>query len=206
MLQTRARLALLALLLPFLLHANTFLRNDLLNKAAVDFTETISKELTDKTGVHAYVVATNEHFPVGYNLVEYAKRYEANVSKPYVIFIFAPYARITETTKQTGRVALVPSSKEVAALYDKNAVYDDAVGIVAKPDKDNKMEDKYAIGIVQGYSTLSDQIAEAKGISLAHTIKEARQGIWIVQALVFLGTAVVLWIFYIRPMFNKRKK
>ena len=30
-----------------------------------------------KTGVNAYVIATNEHFPVGYNLVEYSKKYES---------------------------------------------------------------------------------------------------------------------------------
>jgi hypothetical protein len=203
MLRTKARFALLALLLPLLLNAATFLRNDLLNKAAVDFTEKISSELTQKTGVHAYVIATNEHFPVGYNLVEYVKRYEANVSKPYVIFIFAPYARIVEGAKQTGRVALIPSSPDVAKMYDKGDVFEDAVGIVAKPDKDNKMEDKYAIGVVQGYSTLADEIAAAKGVTLQHTIKEGRQAIWIIQGLVLLGALAVLWIFFIRPKLRR---
>jgi hypothetical protein len=204
--RTKARFALLALLLPLLLSANALLRNDLLNKAASEYVEKMASELYAETGVHGYVIATNEHFPVGFNLVEYTKRYEADVSEPYVIFIFAPYARITEKTEQTGRVALVPSSADVAKMYDKADVYEDAVGIVAKPDKDNKMEDKYAIGIVQGFSTLADQIAEAHGKTLKSTIKEARQGIWVVQGLVLIGAAVVLWIFYIRPIFRRKRE
>jgi hypothetical protein len=204
--RTKARFTLLALLLPLLLSANALLRNDLLNKAASEYVEKMANELYAETGVHGYVVATNEHFPVGFNLVEYTKRYEADVSEPYVIFIFAPYARITEKTEQTGRVALVPSSADVAKMYDKADVYEDAVGIVAKPDKDNKMEDKYAIGIVQGFSTLADHIAEAHGKTLKSTIKEARQGIWFVQGLVILGAVIVLWIFYLRPIFRRKRE
>ncbi len=94
------------LLLPLLLNATHILRNDLLKLEAEQIINEIGEELQTKTGVYAYVIATNEHFPERYNLVEYSKQYEANMSKPYVLFIFAPYATITEKSETQGRVGL----------------------------------------------------------------------------------------------------
>ena len=103
-------LAILALyLLPQLLNATHLLRNDLLKNEAVELISEMGTELHTKTGVNAYVIATNEHFPERYNLVEYSKQYEANVSEPYVLFIFAPYATITEKSQARGRVGIIPS-------------------------------------------------------------------------------------------------
>ena len=90
-------LAVLALwLFPLLLNATQLLRNDLLKLEAVQLINDMGDELQAKTGVNAYVIATNEHFPERYNLVEHSKQYEAKLSKPYVLFIFAPYATITK--------------------------------------------------------------------------------------------------------------
>jgi len=198
--KVKARVALLALLLPFLLHANYILRNDLLNSNAIQFVKTIADELHTKTGINGYLIATNEHFPERYNLVAYSKKYEANVSKPYVLFIFAPFALITEKSQQRGRVAIIPSSKKVAAMYNKSDIMDATIDVIAGVDK-NKIEDKHAIGVVQGFSELADQIAKAKGVTLEHTIKETRQGLWVVQVIVLIGTALVFWLFIFRPMF-----
>jgi len=76
--------------------------------------------------------------------------------------------------------------------------------VVASVDK-NKIEDKHAIGIVQGFSELADEIAEAKGTTLESTIKESRQGIWVVQWIVLAGAALVLWMFVLRPLFSRKK-
>ena len=198
--KVKARFALLALLLPLLLNATTLLRNDLLNDAASKYIEQIGNELSEKTGVHGYVIATNEHFPERYNLVAYSKRYEANVSKPFVMLIFAPNALITATSHQKGRVGIIPSSKAIASLYDRDDVLDATIDVVASVDK-NKIEDKHAIGIVQGFSELADEIAKAKGVELEHTIKETRQGIWIVQVVVLIGAALVFWMFIFRPLY-----
>jgi len=58
--KVKARVALLALLLPLLLNATSILRNDILNNAASKYVEQIGDELFAKTGVHGYVIATNE--------------------------------------------------------------------------------------------------------------------------------------------------
>ena len=111
-------LAVLALwMLPLLLNATQLLRNDLLKLEAVQLINEMGEELFSKTGINGYVIATNEHFPVGFNLVEYSKKYEAQMSKPYVLFIFAPQARITEQTDTKGRVGLIPSSDDLRSLY-----------------------------------------------------------------------------------------
>jgi len=198
--KVKARVALLALLLPLLLNATSILRNDILNNAASKYVEQIGDELFAKTGVHGYVIATNEHFPERFNLVAYSKRYEANASKPYVMLIFAPNAIITAKSQRKGRVGIIPSSKTVASMYDRSDILDATIDVVASVDK-NKIEDKHAIGIVQGFSELADQIAKAKGVTLEHTIKETRQGIWVVQAIVLIGALLVFWMFIFRPIF-----
>ena len=204
MIKAGARFALLALFLPLLLNATSILKNDILNDAASKYIEQMGKELVDKTGVHSYVVATNEHFPARFNLVAYSKKYETNASKPYVMLIFAPFALITEKSKQRGRVAIIPSSEHIASMYNKGDVMDATIDVIASVDK-NKIEDKYAIGVVQGFSELADQIAKSKGVELTSTIKETRQGIWVVQVIVLIGALVVFWIFIFKPLFMRMR-
>jgi len=204
MIKAAARFTLLALFLPLLLNATSILKNDILNDAASKYIEQMGDELVDKTGVHAYVIATNEHFPEKFNLVAYSKKYETNASKPYVMLIFAPNALITVKSQRKGRVAIIPSSQNTASMYDKDDVMDATIDVIASVDK-NKIEDKHAIGVVQGFSELADQIAKAKGTELASTIKETRQGIWVVQAIVLFGAAIVFWMFIFRPLFLRMK-
>jgi hypothetical protein len=202
--KARVRFALLALFLPFLLHATHILKNDLLNPKAVKLVEQMTEELQQKTGVHEYLIATNEHFPVGFNLVAYTKKYEKNISKPYVILIFAPFAKITEASEQRGRVGIIPSSKEIASMYDRGDILDATIDVVVSIDK-NSAEDKNTIGMVQGISELADQIAAKKGLTLESTIKEARQGIWFVKIIVLIGAALVFWMFLFRPLYIRIK-
>ncbi len=204
MIKALARVTLLALFLPLLLHANYILKNNLLNPEAEKFVEKIAEELHDKTGISGYLVATNEHFPERFNLVAYSKKYEANISKPYVIFLFAPFALITEKSQQRGRMAIIPSSQNVDSLLNKSDIMDATIDVIAGVDK-NKIEDKHAIGVVQGFSEMADQIAKAKDVELKNTIKETRQGLWVVKGLVLFGSALVFWLFLLRPIYLRIK-
>jgi hypothetical protein len=203
--QARVGISLLAVLLPLLLNASYFIKNDLIVPKAATKIEEIGYELSSKTGINAYVVATNAHYPEGINLVAHSKKYESNISKPYVLLIFAPNALITAKSKETGRVAIIPSSKELASLYDKDSVIDATIDVVAARDK-NSNKDKFNIGVVQGYSELADQIADAKGIEMTKTIpNETRTIIGVLKYLVILGTILVLWILVIRPIVMRIK-
>jgi len=199
-------LAVLALtMLPLLLNATQLLQNDLLKIEAVQLIDKMGEELHTKTGINAYAIATNEHFPERFNLVEYSKQYEAKLSKPYVLFIFAPYATITKKSEARGRVGIIPSSDNVRAMYDYDDVRDAAVNIVAIKDS-NTDEDKFNIAVLQGYSVLSDNLAEAKGVKLENTIPDETATMrLILRVLVYSGTAILLWIFVFRPIWMRRK-
>ena len=193
------------MLLPHLLNATPLLKNDLLKIEVVQLIEDMGQELQEKTGVHAYVIATNEHFPERFNLVEYSKQYEANLNKPYVLYVFAPYATITKKSEARGRVGIIPSSDAVRDMYDYDDVRDAGINIVAIKDS-NTDEDKFNIGVLQAYSVLADNIADAKGIKLTKTIPdEMGTMVMILRVLVYSGTAILLWIFILRPFWMRRK-
>ncbi|AKF25703.1 hypothetical protein YH65_10140 [Sulfurovum lithotrophicum] len=205
MFKVQVRFSLLALLLPLLLNATHILKDDILNPKASKLVEDMAGELLQKTGINGYVVATNEHFPERFNLVAYSKKYEANMSKPYVMLIFAPKAKITQKSEETGRVALIPSDKTIADLYDKNDVIDATIDIVATKDK-NSNKDKYNIGIVQGFSELADQIADSKHVEMKSTMpNETRYIIRVLQVLVSIGAILVFWMFLFRPIWMRIK-
>ncbi len=203
--KARVRATLLALFLPLLLNATHILKNDLLKIEAVQLIETMGTELREKTGVHAYLIATNEHFPERYNLVAHIKQYEANISKPYVLFIFAPYATITKKSEARGRIGIIPSSDSVRAMYNYDDVRDAGINIVAIKDS-NTPEDKYNIGILQAYSELADNIAASKDVTLEHTIPdEMGTMVMILRIFIYSGTAILLWLFILRPFYMRMK-
>ena len=209
MTKAKVRASLLAVLalwmLPLLLNATQLLRNDLLKLEAVQLINEMGEELQVKTGINAYVIATNEHFPERYNLVEHSKQYEAKLSKPYVLFIFAPYATITKKSEARGRVGIIPSSDSIRAMYNYDDVRDAGINIVAIKDS-NSDEDKFNIGILQAYSVLADNIAASKGIKLEKTIPdEMGTMVTILRILIYIGTAILLWIFVFRSLWIRMR-
>lgn len=205
MFKAKVRATLLALALPLLLNATHILKDDILKIEASKLINEMGDELFSKTGINGYVIATNEHFPVGFNLVEYSKKYEKRMSKPYVLFIFAPRALITEEIEMKGRVGLIPSSDDLGDLYDYNDVRDAAVDVVSTKDK-NSDEDKHNIGVIQAFSELAEGIAKSKGIELTKTIpNETRYMVWGLSILVYIGSLLVLWMFILRPLYIRIK-
>ncbi len=205
MFKVQVRFALLALLLPLLLNATHILKNDLLNPEASKLIEEMGNELFEKTAINGYVVATNENFSEKFNLVIYSKKYEDNMSKPYVMLIFAPNAIITAKSETKGRVALIPSNKELVKLYDKSDVMDATIDVVAVQDKNTK-EDKFNIGIVQGFSELADQIASSKNVEMITTLpNETKIIVSVLRVIVMIGALLVFWMFIFRPLYMRMK-
>ena len=205
MIKALVRAALLALTLPLLLNATHILKDDILKIEASKLINEMGDELFEKTGINGYVIATNEDFPVGFNFVEYSKKYEKEMSKPYVLFIFASQAKITEEIDMRGRVGLIPSSDAVRSLYDYNRVRDAGVNVVAVKDS-NEDEDKHNIGVLQAFSELADNIAESKGVALTKTIPNDTQVmVWVLRFFIYAGSILVLWIYVIRPRYMRMK-
>jgi len=203
--KAKVGLSLLAFLLPLLLNATNFIKNDLLTSDASKIIEDIGDELSQKTGIHIYADITNEAFPEKFNLVEYSKKFDSQLSKPYVILIFAPNAIITEKSKQLGRVGLIPSSQDLKSMYNSSRVKDYAIDVVASRDSNTK-QDKYNIGVVQSYSELADNIAKSKNVKMTKTIPNDTQFVvGILKYIVLFGSLFVLWIFLLRPLYERMK-
>lgn len=197
---------LLAFLLPLLLNASSFvLKNDNLKPEAIELIDKMGNELLSKTAINAYVISTNEAFSVGFNLVEYSQTFEKKMNKPYVLYIFAPNALITKKHEITGRVGIIPSSEEISKLYDYSDVRDAGLDIITVKDK-NSLEDKQNIGVIQAYSELADNIADAKDVEMTTTIpNDTRTLISILRFIVVLGLILVTWIYLIRPIVMRSK-
>jgi len=205
MIKALVRATLLALSLPLLLNATHILKDDILKIEASTLINEMGDELFEKTGINGYVIATNEPFPVGFNFVEYSKKFEKEMSKPYVLYIFAVQAKITEEIEMRGRVGIIPSSDEVRSLYDYNRVRDAGVDVVAVKDS-NEDEDKHNIGVLQAFSELADNIAESKGVELTKTIPNDTQVmVWVLRFFIYAGSILVLWIYVIRPRYMRMK-
>ena len=193
----RARFALLMLFSLFtILNANYLINDHLISPKAVDVVEKIGNELKSKTSVNGYLIATNDEIKRGVSVYDYIKKYENSLSKPYVAIVFAPNSK---------RIHLVSSDKELLNRLDKGTILDYAIKVIASEDS-NTLQSKYDVGLVQAYSEMADEIAKIKNVKLESTIKDSgRTLLNIVNFLIIVGSLIVIWVYFIRPIFNKRK-
>ncbi len=193
----RARFALLMLFSLFtILNANYLINDHLISPKAVDVVEKIGNELKSKTSIYGYLIATNDEIKRGVSVYDYIKKYENSLSKPYVAIIFAPNSK---------RIHLVSSDKELLNRLDKGTILDYAIKVIASEDS-NTLQSKYDVGLVQAYSEMADEIAKIKNVKLESTIKDSgRTLLNIVNFLIIVGSLIVIWVYFIRPIFNKRK-
>jgi len=193
----RARFTLLMLFSFFtFLDANYLINDHLISPKAADLIEKMGKELSEKTLINGYLIATNDEIKRGVSVYDYLKKYENSLSKPYVAIIFAPNSK---------RIHLISSNKELLNRLDKGTILDYAIKIIASEDK-NSLQSKYDVGLVQAYSEMADEIAKIKNIKLETTIKEGgRTLLNVVNFLIIGGSLIVIWVYFIRPIFNKRK-
>ena len=201
----KVRIFILTIIFSIFSNASTILINDMLKKEVVSKIEIMAKELSDKAHINGYVIATNEPFKVGFNLVKYSKNFETNMTKPYVLLIFAPQSLITHKSKDRGRVAIISSSKKIKKMYNYSDVLDSVIDVIAVKDS-NIVEDKHNIGVLQGFSELCDEIADNLNIELKTTIpNDTKYFIFLLKILVYIGSILVLWMFMIRPIIMRIK-
>jgi hypothetical protein len=194
MIKNAMRALVLACALPLFLSANYLINDYIISPKAGEQIETMGAELFQKTSIHAYVVATADKIERTANLYEYIKRYEGKLSKPYALIFFAPSSK---------RIGLLASSEEIKRMYDSDAVKRYAIEIVSTQDS-NSVQSRYDVGVVQAYSELADEIAEAKGIELTTTIQDKYH--WIITLIrwvVLLGALIIIWIYFGQPFIKR---
>ena len=189
-----ARGTLLALLLTFSLSAQYLINDHLISPKAGDIIEKIGDELKEKTGIHAYVIASNARLEKRANLYEYVKKYEKTLSRPWVAILFLPNNK---------RLGILVSDPDLKKRYDDSRVKKYAVDILGSADS-NTQQSKYDVAMVQAYSELADELAAAEGKQLTQTIKN--EGQWIIKVitwLVYLGAIFVFWVYFGRPIYMR---
>ncbi len=189
-----ARGTLLFLLLTFSLSANFLINDHLISPKASEIIQKIGLELKDKSGINAYLIASNDVIDKRANLYEYVKKYEKQFSKPWVAFIFLPNNK---------RLGILVSDKSLRSYYNDSEVKRYAIGILGSADS-NSIQSKYDVAMVQAYSELADELASKKGIKLKSTIKN--KGTWLIKIitwLVYLGAVLVFWVYFGRPIYMR---
>ncbi|WP_148224978.1 hypothetical protein [Nitratifractor salsuginis] len=187
-------MTLLVFLLTFSLSAQYLINDHLISPKAGDVIEKIGQELTQKTGLNAYVIASNDVLDKRGNLYEYVKKYEKELNEPWVAILFLP------NNKRLGILVSDPSLKKA---YDPSEVKKYAIDILGSADS-NSVQSKYDVAMVQAYSELADELAASKGVKLKNTIKD--QGRWIIKVitwLVYLGAVLVFWVYFGRPLYMR---
>ena len=200
-----ARVTLLAWLLSLSISAHFLVNDYLITPKASVVLEKMSQELTKKTGITAYAIATTQKLQEGSNLYAYAKQYESNLSKPFVIMIFAPNAIIKSSISQTGRLGLIPSSESLKSAYDHREVLHYFNAFIGSKDS-NSLQSKYDVAMLQAYSELADELAAYKGVTLESTFKEGSS--WIVTFfawIVRIGAVLLFWIYFGRPFYRRMR-
>jgi len=195
--KVRVSLSLLLLLFSLnFLYAKSLFNDHLVSPKASDVIEKMGAELKEKTGINGYLITTNSELKRGVSVYDFIKRY-SGISKPYVAIVFAPNSK---------RMHVISSSKELLSKLDKGAILDSAIKIIASKDS-NSLQSKYDVGLVQSFSEMADEIAKVKGVKLKSTIKSG--GGWvlkIVNSLIIIGSLIVIWIYFIAPIFKKGRK
>ena len=184
----------LALLFTFSLSAKFLINDHLISPKAGDVIETIGSELQSKTGIHAYVIASNDRLAKRANLYEYVKKYEKSLSAPWVALLFLPNDK---------RLGILVSDPKMKSWYDPGEVKKYAIDILKSADS-NTLQSKYDVAMVQAYSELADELAAHKGVKLEHTIKN--EGQWIIKIItwmVYLGAVLVFWVYFGRPIYMR---
>jgi hypothetical protein len=194
MIKTAMRAFMLACSLPLILSANFLINDYIVSPKAGKLIETMGNELTQKTGINAYVVTTTDKIEHTTNLYEYIKRYESKLNKPYAVLFFAPNSH---------RIGVLGSSDEIKKMYKPDEIKYYAVEILSSEDS-NSAQSKYDLGIVQAYSELADELASAKDVKLTTTI-ENKTGwiITLIRWIVILGALIVLWVYFGHPFYKR---
>ncbi len=184
----------LACALPLLLSANFLINDYIISPKAGQEIEKMGEELSQKTGIHAYVIATTDTLERTANLYEHIKRYGDKLEKPYAVIFFAPNSR---------RIGLLFSSDAVKQMVDAQEVKRYAIDVISAEDS-NSIQSRYDVGIVQAYSELADEIAAAKGMKMTTTIQDPYH--WIITLIrwvVLLGSLIVLWVYFGHPIYQR---
>jgi len=148
----------------FILHGQ-----DIIDPRTIEKIDIMGNELFLKTGVSLYIYASH-HYSKEVNgdmksKIAFIKGFESNITKN----LKSPYGLLTLSFDDQ-HVNILWSS-ELNGMIDKSSVLNDSViPLLSSPADKNSLEAKVSVSLLNGYSTLVDSIAEAKGVKIDSAI------------------------------------
>ena len=185
-----------ALILTFIFSSNLFA--EYLYKDEVIFIEHISdeievigKELREKTGIGLYAVVLKE-LENNQTIVEYEKSLANELQAPFVLLT------VSEFDKQ---IDILARPTDLYKYFDKNQVLSPMpnsgtiVPILTMKAKKAPTNERYAAAVLNGYTDLAEQIADAKGVELESAPGSPNKMVFNVLRILFYG--MILYAFYL---------
>ncbi len=128
----------------------------------------MGNELLTKTGVSVYIYAKESYSDIKLanrkSKMEFIKSYEANITKQ----LKNPFVLLTTSLEDT-HINLL-TSKDLNGVLDKDEILDRyIIPLLASKDK-NSMYAKVSAAMFNGYASITDKIAENRGIELKSSI------------------------------------
>lgn len=204
------------------LHAEYLYKDEVIhNPRFSEDVEKLGKELYDKTGISLRLIMLHE-LPYGQHIVEYEKKVLENFKEPTIVLTFSEMdAKVDLLANDSSlykyfnkKQVLSPVASPVQAflmalvyarsLDDFHEMRGDYGGtilpLLASKAKKGELLGKYSGSMFNGYLDIAEQIAESKGIKLAHSAGNSNKDAIFALKIVFYG-----FIFYAIFMLLKRK-
>ena len=161
----------------------TFNPDSLLNQKTIDFFNTTSTELAQKTGINLYVYMANNPPVKAYN--NFYAHLQQKVQKPYVaIALF----------KSDKKIDIITSDESILTKDDKKKIYWEYM-VPLLPQKDSEIGALSAV-VFNGYVEAVDLIADKFGAEILHNVAKNEKGAKLVaQGILYLMLFSLLGLF-----------
>ena len=188
--------------------------------------EIVGKELFEKTGISLKLVMLRE-LPNGFSIVQYERKLLNEMKEPTILLTFSEMdSQVDILVNDTSlykyfnkKQVLSPVASPVQAmlmalvyarsLEDFHSMRGDYGGtilpLLAGKAKKGQQLGKYSGSMYNGYLDIAEQVAESKGIKLAHSAGNANKYAIFGLKIVFYGFILYAIIMYIRRKIYKMR-
>lgn len=138
---------------------------------AIEKIDAMGSELFVKTGVSAYIYATERYQNIKFDNIKskmaFIKSFEENITKD----LKEPFVLLSVSVEDTH--INIRYSDELKGMIDRDDILDNnIIPVLASKDK-NSVYAKMSAALLNGYAAITDSVAEAKGIKLESSIGSA---------------------------------
>lgn len=135
---------------------------------AIEKIDAMGSELFVKTGVSAYIYATEHYQNIEFDSTKskmaFIKSFEENITKQ----LKEPFVLLSVSVEDTH--INIRYSDELKGMIDRDDILDNnIIPVLASKDK-NSVYAKMSAALLNGYAAITDSVAEAKGLKLESSI------------------------------------